>query len=213
MAKYRKRAVVVDISEPWMKMGDHPAVARVPGYTVARAINDHTCDTCHCWISDHGWVKTLEGGHRVCPGDRIVTGVAGELYPIKPDIFAATYDKVEEEIRVPLLDGPAGSLPFQTKASDALDAYPGGAESVEEPEKKKAFVPTPECKHCGYPIAYDSLRGWYHDLGDGVAFVACRIEWAASSAEPTREARHTIIERIKAEAHGTDNDDGESWKS
>jgi len=40
----------------------------------------------------HGWIDTLEGGHIVCPGDWIITGVAGENYPCKPKIFAATYE-------------------------------------------------------------------------------------------------------------------------
>lgn len=44
----------------------------------------------------HGWIDTLEGGHTVCPGDVIITGVAGEMYPCKPDIFAKTYEPVEE---------------------------------------------------------------------------------------------------------------------
>jgi hypothetical protein len=46
-------------------------------------------------MQDHGWIDTLEGGHIVCPGDWIITGVVGELYPCKPDIFEATYE-VEE---------------------------------------------------------------------------------------------------------------------
>lgn len=41
-------------------------------------------------------IKTLEGNHRVTPGDWIITGVQGEKYPRKPDIFEATYDPVEE---------------------------------------------------------------------------------------------------------------------
>jgi hypothetical protein len=43
-------------------------------------------------MHDHGWIDTLEGGHNVCPGDWIITGVKGEHYPCKPDIFAATYE-------------------------------------------------------------------------------------------------------------------------
>ena len=35
---------------------------------------------------------TLEGVHRVSPGDFIIKGVKGEFYPCKPDIFEATYD-------------------------------------------------------------------------------------------------------------------------
>lgn len=49
--------------------------------------------TCDALMDDHGWIDTLEGGHTVCPGDWIITGVQGECYPCKPDIFAATYDK------------------------------------------------------------------------------------------------------------------------
>lgn len=36
-------------------------------------------------------VMTLEGPLRVSPGDWIITGVTGERYPCKPDIFAQTY--------------------------------------------------------------------------------------------------------------------------
>lgn len=42
-----------------------------------------------------GWIKTLEGGHEVTPGDWIITGVKGEKYPCKPDIFEMTYDKLD----------------------------------------------------------------------------------------------------------------------
>ena len=42
-----------------------------------------------------GWrIMTLEGAMEVTPGDYIITGVAGEKYPCKPDIFAATYEPV-----------------------------------------------------------------------------------------------------------------------
>ncbi|MEQ1691403.1 MAG: hypothetical protein ABMA00_08975 [Gemmatimonas sp.] len=37
-------------------------------------------------------IVTLEGVHRVTWGDWIIQGVKGELYPCKPDIFAATYE-------------------------------------------------------------------------------------------------------------------------
>lgn len=39
-------------------------------------------------------VRTLEGVHVASPGDWIITGVKGEKYPCKPDIFAATYEPV-----------------------------------------------------------------------------------------------------------------------
>lgn len=40
-------------------------------------------------------IGTREGVHRVSWGDWIIRGVKGELYPCKPDIFEATYEKVE----------------------------------------------------------------------------------------------------------------------
>lgn len=41
-------------------------------------------------------IKTLEGDMRANPGDWIITGVKGEKYPCKPDIFAAIYEPVED---------------------------------------------------------------------------------------------------------------------
>jgi hypothetical protein len=37
-------------------------------------------------------IDTLEGVMVAEPGDIIIRGVKGEVYPCKPDIFAATYD-------------------------------------------------------------------------------------------------------------------------
>lgn len=42
-------------------------------------------------------IDTLEGKHQVTEGDWIITGIQGEKYPCKPDIFKATYELVEEE--------------------------------------------------------------------------------------------------------------------
>ena len=52
------------------------------------------CQHCDRQMTAHGWIDTLEGGHVVCPGDWIITGVAGERYPCKPDIFEQTYEEV-----------------------------------------------------------------------------------------------------------------------
>jgi hypothetical protein len=41
-------------------------------------------------------IHTLEGDMAATPGDWIIKGVAGEFYPCKPDIFAATYEAVED---------------------------------------------------------------------------------------------------------------------
>lgn len=41
-------------------------------------------------------IQTLEGTMSARPGDWIIRGVRGEFYPCKPDIFAATYEAVDE---------------------------------------------------------------------------------------------------------------------
>ena len=41
-------------------------------------------------------IETLEGIMHASPGDWIITGVNGEQYPCKPDIFEKTYQLLEE---------------------------------------------------------------------------------------------------------------------
>ena len=79
--KYRKKPVVIEAIQ-WFKHGDHFAVVAYLTYDA----------DCKGW----GWIETLEGGHIVTPGDWIITGVKGEHYPCKPDIFEMTYERVEE---------------------------------------------------------------------------------------------------------------------
>lgn len=81
--RFRKKPVVIEATQ-WFKDGDHPAVTGLP-----RWHQDYV------WGDKRGWVNTLEGGHIVNPGDWIITGVKGEHYPCKPDIFEATYERVE----------------------------------------------------------------------------------------------------------------------
>ena len=42
-------------------------------------------------------IQTLEGVMRADLGDWIVRGVKGEFYPVKPDIFEATYEVVQSD--------------------------------------------------------------------------------------------------------------------
>ena len=44
-------------------------------------------------------ITTLEGTMRADVGDWIIRGVKGELYPCKPDIFAASYEPVDDRSR------------------------------------------------------------------------------------------------------------------
>jgi hypothetical protein len=86
MAKYRKLPIDIDAVQ-WHQAGDHAAVAPFVNDTPGS-----TCAICGQAYSSHGWINTLEGGRIVCPLDWIVTGIAGEVYPVKPSIFAATYE-------------------------------------------------------------------------------------------------------------------------
>jgi len=116
--KFRKKPVVVEATQ-WFKNGDHPQDAcemitgsGTGGLDSERFLSEGkvvryyrrpepefggevVCKHCGKTLHHHGWIDTLEGGHTVCPGDWIITGVKGELYPCKPDIFAATYEPVK----------------------------------------------------------------------------------------------------------------------
>ena len=83
--KFRKRPVVVKavqwFPDPWAKanhfVGTDPFGVE--------------------WkISCEQGITTLEGFMMVSPGDWIITGVEGELYPCKPSIFEKTYEQLEE---------------------------------------------------------------------------------------------------------------------
>lgn len=119
--KFRKKPVVIEATQ-WFKNGDHPEdyTADTEGVIdgVQRTItgayrrerewegdivryfrrpdvsSETACRYCGIRMHEHGWIDTKEGGHIVCPADWVITGVQGERYPCKPDIFAATYEAV-----------------------------------------------------------------------------------------------------------------------
>ncbi len=43
-------------------------------------------------------IQTLEGPIIARPGDWIITGIKGEKYPCKPEIFRASYEPVEPDV-------------------------------------------------------------------------------------------------------------------
>lgn len=110
MAKFRKKPVVIEASQ-WFKNGDHPQDGNerfidgefegelyegkvVRYYRHPNDDGNRPCEHCGVRMHEHGWIDTLEGGHNVCPSDWIITGVKGERYPIKNDIFEMTYEPV-----------------------------------------------------------------------------------------------------------------------
>lgn len=86
--KFRKKPIVIE-AEQYIHPAENVAGV-IPGF-VSGCIgtNDLGVD---CPDSPH--IHTLEGPLHVSVGDWIITGVAGEQYPCKPDIFDATYERV-----------------------------------------------------------------------------------------------------------------------
>ena len=91
MAKFRKLPVVVEATR-WFKAG-----GIVRPYLHPYVPDTAICPHCGHAFHSHGWIDTLKVGHIVCPGDWIITGVKGERYPCKPDIFAMTYEEVKDD--------------------------------------------------------------------------------------------------------------------
>lgn len=82
MAKFRKKPVVIEAEQfrpdtkPWPE-GVHVNANSPTGFAIGTSEN------------------TVAGcGHEVTLGDWIITGVKGEKYPCKPDIFEQTYEAV-----------------------------------------------------------------------------------------------------------------------
>jgi hypothetical protein len=93
--KFRKKPVVIEATQ-WFKLGDHPLV-----HKPTASVNLEWEKRQGLPSGSIGEIKTLEGWMLVTTGDWIITGVKGEHYPCKPDIFEATYEPVDE---MPLFD-------------------------------------------------------------------------------------------------------------
>jgi hypothetical protein len=79
MPKFRKKPVVIEAVQ-FFRLGDHPAVEADSTSPTGFAI--HT-------------LENTKVKYEVTPGDWIITGVQGEHYACKPDIFEATYEPAE----------------------------------------------------------------------------------------------------------------------
>ena len=87
MAKYRKKPVVIEAIEYRGNVTDlEPLGAWHKDITVEQPLIGYDLT-----------INTLEGAMVAQPGDWIIKGVKGELYPCKPDIFEATYEPAPSE--------------------------------------------------------------------------------------------------------------------
>ena len=82
--KFRKRPVVVE-AEQFTDEAPNPFGVVQFGCS---------CEDNECPFYRHHWVTTLEGRLQANYGDWIVKGIKGEYYPVRDDIFQATYEKV-----------------------------------------------------------------------------------------------------------------------
>lgn len=99
--KFRKKTVVIDAItfEELVAHGVRECEAARPGTNIVRMTPwafqyrgypiTHETDDCYL-------IPTLEGTMRFERGDMLITGVKGEIYPCKLDIFEATYEPVVE---------------------------------------------------------------------------------------------------------------------
>lgn len=85
MAKFRKKPVIID-AEQWN--GSAHLANRVLGERYGEDW-EYASD-----IEAALHIFTLEGTMRAEIGDWIITGVQGEVYPIKDEIFRETYESV-----------------------------------------------------------------------------------------------------------------------
>ena len=98
MMKYRKKPIEVEAYQ-WFKVSKYieGETRDVDYYRHPYLDGQLNCPHCSNIMYNHGYMDTLEGGHIVCPGDFIITGIKGEKYPCKPDIFEKTYELIKEE--------------------------------------------------------------------------------------------------------------------
>lgn len=96
MPKFRKKPVVIEAEQLTMDVARRCLLDREAAPFGLHVSGDYRSDDrtiSRAWISIH----TREGVMRADIGDWIIKGVQGELYPCKPDIFAATYEPAERE--------------------------------------------------------------------------------------------------------------------
>ena len=80
-SKYRKKPVVI---EAWQNSDENEFPVWVDSANVGREPGGVIL------------INTLEGVMKAMPGDYIIKGIQGEIYPCKSEIFEATYEVVNE---------------------------------------------------------------------------------------------------------------------
>lgn len=91
MARYRKKPVEIEATQ------FDGTVSSANGILGWIGTSGGDAKRVHAAMPERGLlIQTPEGAMRAVPGDWIIKGVAGEFYPCKPDVFAATYEEVSD---------------------------------------------------------------------------------------------------------------------
>jgi len=95
MAKYKKKPVVIEAItfDEFIEFGRNNNANIVNGMPWSFTYNGHSVTHEN---DERYLIPTLEGIHNFTPLDMLITGVSGEIYPCKIDIFEMTYDIVED---------------------------------------------------------------------------------------------------------------------
>ena len=93
MPKFRKKPVVIEAMQ--FKGHDPLHVDEVMAFDDWMVANqgDRKCR----YAGNTVVIPTLEGDMTADPGDWIIRGITGELYPVKPDVFQQSYEAVNDE--------------------------------------------------------------------------------------------------------------------
>ena len=105
------------------------------------------------------FIGTMEGQHIASPGDWIIQGIKGELYPCKPDIFEAIYDAADDHPGPAWKEGDSLAAPKDETPADFLARL-----GMDGMEWAKAFVQQFEGKSIGYDASshgVDDILGWF----------------------------------------------------
>ena len=97
--KYTKKPIVIEAFQYDGDMKDSSGKVYVPEWAI-KSLEDyngnlfyHSIDSCH---PGELFGATLEGDILVNVGDYVIKDIKGEIYPIKKDIFEATYEIVTD---------------------------------------------------------------------------------------------------------------------
>ena len=104
-------------------------------------------------------IDTLEGTMNASPGDYVITGVKGEKYPCKPDIFEATYEDANDE--------PESTQRTELNFGQALDRLKAGFKVARVGWNGKGlFIVYQKGYPQGIPCNAQTAKAWGMNEGD-----------------------------------------------